>query len=342
MEKRNIYIIAAISLVLILSLLYYLVKVKGFSLTKKRTIVTKYYEKQIFYPSLKTDKLYFVGSDQKTIFYFDLQTNNITTFATSSSNIKNVIWSSDRQRLAVKTKDENQDYFRTWVYNNQNKKFQQLSDNILALTWSSDNKKIYYNFFKATEEYDPNMINSLNISEPDGTNWEKLYDFKMEPPKNVIAGPDGVILIATETSGYQKNDILIFDTATRQLTNITNDGFVKDGAWSPGYKYVYYESGENNPKIYFIDFQTKQKQTIELDTALNKFAVNDSGKNVIAAMPGKNGDDFYKINIETGKKTLLYKSTSKDNFDATNLMLSEDGKTLYFTSSDILYKMSIK
>ena len=107
---------------------------------------------------------------------------------------------------------------------------------------------------------------------------------------------------------------------------------------------IIYTASETTDNFAVIKPDGSGKRTIKLPAKVNvnKIAWAADGKSAITAIreANKSTDTFYKIDIEKSQKQEI-KYTADVPIDAKNLMLTKDGKTLYFTSDDFLYKMGM-
>jgi len=107
---------------------------------------------------------------------------------------------------------------------------------------------------------------------------------------------------------------------------------------------IAYTASETTDNFSVIKTDGSGKRTIKLPVLINvnKLTWSPDGKSLIAAVreQNKTTDTFYKINLKTNQKQKIqYKSDIP--IDAKNLMLTNDEKTLYFTSDDYLYSLSL-
>jgi hypothetical protein len=111
-----------------------------------------------------------------------------------------------------------------------------------------------------------------------------------------------------------------------------------------------------------MNAQGGQFQALMFPTVVSKCAWSHDSKFLFCSMPGNlpdsailpndwqdgkfsAADTFWKIDVATGKKDRLVDTENiKDSFDAINLFLSQDEKTLFFTnkSDGKLYKLALR
>jgi len=117
-----------------------------------------------------------------------------------------------------------------------------LEDCVNSYAWDGDSAA-YYNCARQSYEYDPNTVNSLVRLGLDESRKDKIYDFKIDPPKKLIYG-GGKLFVLTGSPGYKSNDILALDLKSFKTSNLTDDGFVLDAKMSADGKYIMYGRSE--------------------------------------------------------------------------------------------------
>ena len=320
------------------------------------TELTKVIDQKIFFPALATgnQNVLFFSNQQESAFYkFSFSDKKTEKISENLDAPDNIIWSPDRTKgiLLVSydkyifekygspfASPETADGTATkWLYDFSPKKLvKQLNSNIQKVFWSPDSQKIFYH-------YNDETIDTLNLADPNGQNWQKLAD--LSPGWYGFAGwidEENLVYFRqpTDVSGAEIYTINITSKQVKKLTDGT-----KNASVAPSGKWIIYELFHRAQENYTLAMMKNDGSGVKdfgLVGGVDKIVWFPDSQSLIAAIreSGKTTDTFYKINSETGQKEeIKYKSES--SIDAQNLMLSADGKILYFTSDDYLYKLGL-
>lgn len=215
------------------------------------------------------------------------------------------------------------------------------------LAWDNLGQKIYYQYT------DPvTGSRSLNIANPDGSNWKKLTDlgaddfFLTAVPKSSLVSfwsrPEAVSLAPFETI-----------SATGEGRQVLFSGaFGGDYSWSPNGDRLIISGSDTSEGTGFslrVMGEKGTAQNLSLPTLISKTAWSKNGRIVYYALPGalpentllpddyftkplNTKDTFWKVDVTTGKKTRLIElKASTRSFDSSDLFLSDDEAFLFFT-----------
>jgi len=315
--------------------------------------------KKTFFPVLSSNELatlFFNNQDQPAFYKFLLKTKGSEKISQNLDTPHNVLWSPDQTKIILKifynkyifekynsqfispgTQDQ---ALTTWLYDFKTQKLTQLDSNIQGIIWLPNSNKIIYQFYD-----DINKINSLNIADPNGQNWQKIINLTEDRLYGFGGFADNQTLIyfsnPNDVSGTNIYSTNIQTKQTKQLT----EHISKTALVSPGGKKIVYELFQEEIQNYtlaIMNINGDNKKDLKIKTMLQKIIWTPDGENLITAIRETNNktDSFYKINIQTGdKQEINYKS--KISINAQNLILAQDEKTLYFTSDDFLYKLDL-
>lgn len=215
------------------------------------------------------------------------------------------------------------------------------------LAWDNLGQKIYYQYT------DPvTGSRSLNIANPDGSNWKKLTDL----------GADDFFLTAVPKSSLvsfwsrpEARSLAPFETISavgegRQV--LFSGAFGGDYSWSPNGDRVIISGSDTSEGEGFslrVMGEKGTAQNLSLPTLISKTAWSKNGRVVYYALPGalpensllpddyftkplNTKDTFWKVDVTTGKKTRLIElKASTRSFDSSDLFLSENEEFLFFT-----------
>ncbi len=182
----------------------------------------------------------------------------------------------------------------------------------------------------------------------------KLQDIILKwPTANNIA-------LISKPSGSAAGGLWFLDVRSLNISKIISNFFGLEILFAPdGSSFIYSYTNESglDLKLGFYDKRGSQKIINNISTLVDKCVWAKDPMNVYCAVPKswpdfavlpddyyKNAfltsDDVWKINIETGEKSLIV----KDIGDISNIIVSEDENDLFFISKEnqFLYKLTIK
>lgn len=269
---------------------------------------------------LKDRKIFFpeISSDNQSIFYYDRNSDNFMQFSLIDKKIKAV------SKEGISWPEE--------------------------VKWSPDQTKV---LFKITNLPSAKTENPFYIPERplEAINWF-LYSF--ESRKQTLL-PENIIEIVWTADGqkivYQYldkekgiNTLNIADPDGKnwhKIIDLENGKIFLETLKTGEILYTSKEETDNFSVIK-TDGTGKRKISLPILVNINKIVWSLDGKSLFAAIreEKKTTDTFYKIDLETAQKQeIKYQSQTKT--EAQDLMLTKDGKTLYFTSENYLFKLEI-
>ena len=269
-----------------------------------------------------------------------------------------VSWSPDKMKVISKfSKDGggNQFFYFDYIL----RKGIPLISNLDFVVWGSD-RKIFYKYFNPL-----NQERSLNMSNPDGTNWEKIIDLSL---KDILIAP---IPQSSLVSFWTKPDAN-FETILQSVSLVGQSSktlftgkFGADYLWNNnGAKALLSHSnarGGTKIRLAVINDQGGEYRNLEIPTFVTKCVWSRDNKTVYYALPASipenaimpndyynasfsTDDTFWKVDTQTGEKeriVSLDKITEK--LDATTLFLNGDESFLFFVNKkdDKLYRIEL-
>ncbi len=226
-------------------------------------------------------------------------------------------------------------------------------ENLAEIIWpkvfSPDDKKIVYQ-----------RNNGLFTSDPSGKNQKTLIsDLKLKDV--VLKWPNtNNIALVSKPSGTVAGSLWFLDVRNLNIGKIIGDFFGLEALFSPdgnSFVYSYVDQNGKNPLLAIYDKKGSQRTLNNISTLTDKCVWAKDLINIYCAVPKswpdfailpddyyKNAfstsDDIWKINTETGKKTLIVGNIG----DISNLTVSEDEIDLFFIAKEnqFLYKLNIK
>lgn len=304
---------------------------------------------KIFFPFLSSDNLIYYLSDKGIIFYnFNPVSQEIKKiWPNEVLGVYNVSYKKDASKAVIQSTYPN---VNVSSIDFQNQKSYILSDKIQSTVWAND--KIIYHYLDTNSK-----INNISMSDPDGKNWQEIVAIDLNRPKLIIS-PDAqeVLLIPTpvaERDDERVENIYLLNINTKNISQLTTDGYIPDASWSPnGGKILYYQWDKNVVKLTLgiMDKTTKEKKDLGIQTNLNE-AIWLDDQRIIVAVPQTDSDtsavnvtkyEFYIVDVNTNATTKLQLPSPGYVEDAKNMMYDGKDKILYFTSNDVLYKITLQ
>ncbi len=304
----------------------------------------------IKYYSKKTGKVYqieFDGSGKMPISEQELFGLNKVSW---SPNLNQVITSFSSQ--------ENSSFS---YYDHVNRVGNSLKNNIDNIVWQT-NDKILYKYYDSS-----NGTRTLNISNPDGSNWKKLIDLDFSRLEIAPVPMTGLISFWNQGNGLEETLLQTISLLGEEKKILFKGKFGADYLWSPDGNHLLIsnvlEKASSKLQIGLTNNSGGEYNDLGLPTITAKCAWSNNSENIYCALPGmipdnaimpndyfannfKTADTFWKINIASGKKDrLLDLDKMKDlpTVDAYNLFLNEDESLLFFINryDEKLYRLEL-
>ncbi|MEK9151205.1 MAG: hypothetical protein AAB547_01070 [Patescibacteria group bacterium] len=222
-----------------------------------------------------------------------------------------------------------------------------LKTEMSRLAWDDIGDKIFYQY---TDQKSGER--SLNVANADGSGWKKLVFLY----RDSFIAP---IPRSASVSFWGKPNALektYFETVSPTGENrrvLFSEKFGADYLWSPSGEKVLIstseEKGGQNVILNVMNESGGEFQNLSVPTFISKTVWSKDSKTVFYALPGAlpesallpndyfdkplhTKDTFWKVDTETGKKTRLADLQEvTQNFDSTDLFLSQEEDALFFT-----------
>ncbi len=315
---------------------------------------------EILAPKLVEDKnvirYYLKNSGQ--VYEIDLAGFKTNPFSENKvSNFIFAVWSPNGNKTITKHSVFNETKF---VYNDHLKKESAtLKNNIDYVVWQNDNKIVYKYFNPETKE------RSINISNPDGSDWKKLVNLSFKKIDIAPIPQSGLISFWNIPDAYTETRLSTVSPIGEEEKNIFQDKYGADYLWSPDGNWLLVshsnQEGGNKIQLAILDSQGKNYKNIGLPTLVSKCAWSKNSQTVFCALPGdlpqnvvmpndyqkkmfQTKDTFWKVNIKTGEKErIINLEEINQEFDAQDLFLNQDESQLFFVNrrDGLLYRLSL-
>jgi hypothetical protein len=256
-------------------------------------------------------------------------------------------WSPDKTKVLTKFSKGN-GQFQFFYYNYDISKGVPLKSNIDFAAWQN-NSKIFYKYFDPASQK-----RSLNLSNPDGTNWEKIADTDL---RNIILSAvpqSGLVSFWPIPDAYLETSLQTASVVGQASRVLFTGKFGADYLWNnDGTKVLLSHSdaqGGTKIRLAVINGQGGEYKNLDIPTLVSKSVWSKDNKTVFYALPGSipenailpndytagkfnTADTFWKVNTETGEKERIVPLDKiADKLDATNLFFNYDESMLFFVN----------
>lgn len=222
-----------------------------------------------------------------------------------------------------------------------------LKPEIGRLAWNNLGDKIFYQYT------DPkNSARTLNIANPDGTDWKKLADLKNDSFIAAIPRSTSVSFWNRPTA-LEKTSFESVSLTGENRRTLLSEKFGADYLWAPdGEKVLVSASVEKGGTSILLNSMNNsggEFHSLSIPTLVSKAVWSEDSKTLYYALPGSipenamlpddyfdkplaTRDTFWKIDTSTGKQIrLIDLKDMTQNMDSIDLFLSPSEDALFFT-----------
>ncbi len=314
-------------------------------------------QEKVIAPTLTSDgqkvKYYIQNGQVLETDFNGLETKKISE--KTLNGLLKIIWSPDKEKVIGIFNENNS--IKKIFFNYANEQSSTLNSNIGFISFSPDSKKIAYQYT------DPQSGQSnISIADPDGQNWKTI--FKTRAENLIVEWPEKEkISLRTLPSGLAPGLLYTLKSNSGDFLKILSDKYGLIAKWSTkGDKILYsmVNTEAKNPKLFLFDTNNQQEKSLEINGLADKCVFAKDNQTIFCALPQEFSDnaiwpddyykgliivndDFYKINLETGKKTKIAQSTLETGYDAQELFLSPQEDYLFFINrrDGLLYSLKL-
>ena len=272
-------------------------------------------------------------------------------------DLAKIIWSPDKIKVISIYHDAEENISKSF-YDYNTGKVALLDPSIQESAWSPNSDKIVYQY--TNELID---VNNLGTANPDGTNWQNIFQVRMKNINLDWIGSE--IAFYEKASGLALSSLFLLDLPTKELTKILSNTYGMAIKWSPqGNKILYSKTNSEGKHIglYVILKDGSKEANIQTSTLAEKCAWSQDDRSIFCAVPKIIGidevlpdnfykgsfisdDEFWKINLETGERTILLEPWEKGEeiYNAIDLFLSPLEDYLFFVNKldGLLYSVEL-
>lgn len=296
--------------------------------------------------SVSDDALYYYSLDDKSLKKATLEGKNKAVLMSNlPGDVTRLLWSAKKDKVLLLIK---QSTGSIWYFAELgNKTLVPLKPEIGRLTWDNFSEKIFYQYTDPVTKK-----RSLNSARPDGSDWKKLTDLGSDDFFLAAVPGSSLVSFWSRPSAEKAGALETVGISGEGRRAWNNALYGADYLWSPdGERVVTSASdgaGGKGLSLRVIGSDGTAK-TLGIPTLLSKVTWSKDGHTLYYALPGSlpedavlpndyfekplhSKDTFWKIDLNTGKKTRLIelKETTRA-FDSSDLFLSSKEDALYFT-----------
>lgn len=277
------------------------------------------------------------------------------------AGIERVIWSPQKTKAILKIKKDGKENF--YLYDYEAKMNKVLKDGLDDVAWTDLGNQIVYKYYDGkTKE------RSLNVADPDGTNWKKIADIAF---RRIFIAPvpkTPAVSFWNEPNAFEETSLQSVSVLGGETKKIFAGKFGADYKWSPdGEKLLITFSdakGATKMNLGIANKNGGEFRVLDIPTLASKCLWSADSKSFYYAMIGavpegavmpndylsrkvSTSDTFWKVDIESGKKERLVELAEMEkvglSFDAENLLLAPEGDYLFFVNrkDGLLYRIEL-
>ncbi|MFC1608819.1 hypothetical protein ACFL2R_01735 [Patescibacteria group bacterium] len=233
-----------------------------------------------------------------------------------------------------------------YSYSIESRKIDKIKDNVDNVVWANLSNKILYKYYSSDVEE-----RTLNISNPDGSNWKKIADLEY---KDISIAPVPQTSMISYWNYPDKNissELKLVSVVGEDAEVIMSGKFGADYLWSPdGSRLLmsFVSSDGKNLNLAVANSAGQASRELNIPTMVSKCVWSSDNENIFCALPSNisgdtlmpndyqkgtflSKDTFWKINIEDGRKSRVVDIEDiSDVYDASDLLLSPREDMLFF------------
>lgn len=272
-------------------------------------------------------------------------------------NLKKIIWSPDKTKVVGIYQDEQENITKN-IYNYTTGIVSSLNPYVQEIAWAPTSDAIAYQYTN-----DITGDNNISIANPDGTNWQNIFQTRMKNVNLDWIGSE--IAFYEKPSGLVQSSLFLLNPLTKNLTKALSNVYGMAVKRSPqGDKLLYSKttSAGKNINLYVALKDGSGETNTGIAGFVEKCVWSQDNRTIFCAIPKNlsgteilpddfykdifvSDDEFWKINLETGEKTILLEpwERGEGTYDAIELFLSPLEDYLFFVNKHdgLLYSIEL-
>jgi Tol biopolymer transport system component len=303
------------------------------------------------------NSLYYYSQDDQAFKKATLEGKDKTVLMTNlPGKPLRIIWSGKRDAALVLI--ESSPTPRWYSATFPTKSLVALKPEVTKATWGSLGDKIYYLFKNpSTGEL------SLNRANSDGSDWKEITKVGTRDLFLGTIPQSSRVSFWTRPNGLEESFLDAIDADGNNRAKLFNDYYGGDYLWSPNGERVVVSASLTKGGPLTLAVMNKnggELQSLNIPTIISKVTWSNDSSKLFYALPGGLGeallpndyfeknlasqDTFWQIDLGTGKSSrLLELADIGQSFDSTDLSLSADERSLFFTDrvSKKIYRIDL-
>jgi hypothetical protein len=297
----------------------------------------------------------YYNQDDEKFYRIDSSGEAVAMSDKAFHNVSNVIWAPQKEKAIIEYPDKTK-----ILYNFNTKKQVTLPKHWEDFNFSTDGSRIVMKSIGIDPEN-----NWLAIANDDGSGIKPIENIgkNADTVYNAWSPNNQTIAMYTKGVDFNRQEVFFVGQNEENFKSTIVEGRGFDPKWSTaGDKLAYSVYSSDNdlkPLLWVVDAQGdsigKSRKNLGLETWASKCAFADDkilycgvprsldkGAGLFPELAQNTSDNLYRINIETGEKTLV--AVPNGEFNMSSLVITDNGNNLYFTddNSNLLHKIRLK
>ncbi|MEM2954987.1 MAG: hypothetical protein QW625_03515 [Candidatus Nanoarchaeia archaeon] len=300
----------------------------------------------------------FYSKDNGNLYKVKFDGTNLTKISSANlAGILKILWSPNKESIISYFQEDEK--IKKYLHNYQSGQSSLLKEEIEQAVWSPDGTKIVVQSFNPE-----NKTNTISIADANGQNLKPIFQTRIKDLLLEWSTIDKISL-KTKPSGLSEGLLLVINPDNGEFHSVLNGIYGLNIKWSPLGNFLIYSATTiegKKPQLFSIDQNGQNKKTLGLSTIIEKCVFSQDNRTLFCALPKKvsenavwpddyykglvaTADEFYKINLDTGEKDLMFSPDPLDkNYDATDMFLTPEEDYLIFINKrdGLLYSLNLQ
>ncbi len=311
--------------------------------------ITAISDEAVLAPALTPEKtaIKYYSKNDGRVYQINLDGTNKKTINTKElPGLVSVAWSPDTGKVITRFEANGKNKF--FYYDYAKDRGVQLKDNLDTVSWQNDNKIIYKYFNPKTKE------RTLNVSDPDGSNWNKITDISF---RDLLVAPvpkTGLISFWNSPDAFLETSLQSIPLIGGEKKTLFSGKFGADYLWNPDGSLILIgsslEKASPSMQLAVANGRGGEYKNLDIPSFVSKAVWSRDNKTVYYALPGNipansilpndyldkkffSADTFWKVNAATGEKSrIIPLDKIGGQYDASGLFLNSDESLLFFVN----------
>jgi hypothetical protein len=312
--------------------------------------IVKISDEIVISPTLSSNEdevQFFSGSGE--IVSLDFFGKNRRLISTSEKmNVEKAMWSFDKTKIILKVKNNNGlvNFFLKDLTNNS---VESIRENVDEISWQAGANRIFYKYYD-----EKTSSRSLNVSDPNASNWQKIADVSYRDISIAQIPKSGLVSFWNQPDAYSPTIFTSVPIIGGEVKTIFKDVFGADYLWDHnGNRILLSQSdakGGSKMQLGMINYNGGEYRNLSIPTFVSKCVWSKDGKTIYYALPGgmpenavlpneydekkfTTADTFWKLDTETNERVRLVETSEiNEIYDADNLFLDKNENFLFFVN----------